>query len=88
MTAAPPSPAEMLAAASKWKRRAKRRSQDKWRPFIPLAEKLYAEGWSAKEAADQCLSEKWIASTDYQAFHRWLCRQFETLRAGGTLTAA
>lgn len=87
MLTAPPSPTEMLAAASKWKRRAKRRSQKRWRAFIPLAEKLYAEGWKAKEATDRCLSENWITSDDYQAFYRWLCRQFETLEEGGTLTA-
>jgi hypothetical protein len=86
MPIAPPSSAAMLAAASKWQRQAKRRSHRRWKPFIPLIEKLYAEKWSAKEAADRCRDEKWVDPCDYKAFHRWINRQYETLDAGGTLS--
>jgi hypothetical protein len=86
MPAAPPSPAEMLAAAAQWQRRASRRSHGRWKPFIPLVVQLHKDKWSAKEAADRCRDENWVDPCDYKTFHRWICRQYETLDAGGTLS--
>jgi len=86
MPATLPSPAQMLATADQWQRQAKRKVRERWQPFGELAKKLHADGWKATEAARRCVDAGWVAEEDHSAFYRWLCRQYEILDAGGSLS--